>query len=299
MYVHKPKITVIIICYNQVQYLRDAINSVLNQTYNNIQIIVADDNSTDGSAELLNELSIKHNFIFLSSKINMGLNNNILRTLSSVQGEYVSILASDDYIALNKIELQVEYLLSSGDDGVYATGYAKLGESENLIILNKVFAENDKKKILDYVYSYDYGAPLLQSGLFKKSLVLDLVQLWKNYKSDDWSFLIKSFEQYNIGFINQPLFYYRLHNTNTHKNYWATLPMRVDIASRLVPPEYRVRTLSNILLSHGHYLLADKIFFTALKFYFSSLIMNFSFKNLLGIIKNLLALLKNSFNPRK
>lgn len=287
-----PLITVIIICYNQVEFIPDALNSVLNQTYQHVQIIVADDHSTDGSVKLWEELSSKYGFIFLSSEINIGLNNNILRTLPFVKGEYVSILASDDFIALNKLEIQSSYLIQNGDDGVYAKGFTKFGNEEKLIELNPVFATNNRKRILDYVYRYDVGAPLLQSGLFRKELVSNLVQFWKDYKSDDWVFLIKAYELYTIGFIDLPLFYYRLHHSNSHKNYWTTLPMRLDVASRLVPQEYKILTFANIMISHGHYLLADKKYKSATKFYISSLFLNFSFKKVLSIIKNIVAVIK-------
>lgn len=289
------KVTIILVCYNQASYLRDALNSALNQTYNNIQLIVADDHSTDGSAELLQQLSEENGFVFLTSEKNAGLNNNILRVLPLVKGEYVSILASDDYIALDKIENQVTFLNQTGNDGVYATGYTVKGAEKKLIKLNSVFTSNDQVKIFDYVCRFDWGAPLLQSGLFTQALISDLIPLWKDYKSDDWAFLIKAFDNYKIGFLDKPFFYYRLHGDNYHQRYWVTYPMRVDIASRLVPEKYRLKTLSNIMLSQGTYLLNDKKIFAAIKFFISSLIFNFSFYSLAIMAKASVSFLNNIF----
>src|ERR671920_250671 len=113
------------------------------------------------------------------------------------------------------------------------------------------FDNYQQDKALRYLYQSDWGAPLLQSALFRKQVWVDLAGLRKEYKSDDWAFLIKCMEQFKIGFINKPYFCYRLHDNNTYKKYWNTFPMRIDIAARLVPYKYRTKTISNIFLTQS------------------------------------------------
>ena len=290
---NNPRVTVIVVCYNHLQYVEESIYSVLNQTFKNVELIVADDHSLDGSVELLTKLSKRLGFLFFANERNTGLNNTILKALESSTGSFISILASDDYIKPDKTEKQVKYLLETGKEGVYANGFSVINEKKELIKLNPVFTQKDNNKILHYIYQYDWGAPLLQSGLFSKKMVTNLLPLRKEYKSDDWVFLIKAFEQHNTGYMDEPLFYYRLHPTNTHKKYWFTFPMRMDIAARLVPDAYRTKTISNILLSQGQYLLADKKIFSGLKFFMSSLFLHFSFNNMIFMAKSIAVFFRN------
>ena len=290
-----PKVTVLIVCYNHIQYLEESIYSVVNQTYKNIEIIVADDFSQDGSPERLKLLSKKLNFIFLANETNIGLNETIIKASEYATGSFISILSSDDYLDAEKIYKQVKYLLETNKDGVYANGYSVINEKKRKITINPVFAQNSKTKILNYIYQYDWEAPLLQSGLFRKNIVTDLIPIRKNFKSDDWAFLIKAYEEYDIGYMNEPLFFYRLHSTNSHKNYWFTFPMRIEIASRMVPESYRMKAVANIMASQGKYLLKDKNFFSGLKFFISSLALNLSFKNILVMIKSTLLFFREVF----
>lgn len=289
------RVTVIIVCYNHMQFLEESIFSVINQTYKNIELIVADDFSQDGSPDKLKLLSEKLNFIFLANETNIGLNDTILKTLEYASGSFISILAADDYLDTEKIYKQIKYLLEIKKDGVYANGYSVINGKKRKITINPVFAQNSKTKILNYIYQYDWEAPLLQSGLFRKNIVTDLIPIRKNFKSDDWAFLIKAYEEYEIGYMNEPLFFYRLHSTNSHRNYWLTFPMRIDIASRMVPAIYRIKTLSSIMASQGKYLLEDKKFFSACKFFISSLVLHVSFGNIEVMIKSTVLFFRNLF----
>lgn len=288
-----PIVTIIVVCYNHAAYLEECISSIANQSYENIELIVADDFSTDESAELLLKLSKKENFIFLPNECNIGLNNTLIRAIELAKGSFISIIAADDYMHYNKISTQLSYLTTTGKDGVYSTGFSVTDNKKEIILLNEVFLQNDNKKILNYIYQFDWGAPLLQSGLFSTKIIKDLLPLRKQYKSDDWAFLIKAYEQYDIGYINEALFYYRLHPTNTHKKYWQTFPMRVDLAAGLIPAEYRIKALSNIMLTQGQYLMADKNVFAACKFYLNSLIFNFSFIKVWWIFKSTAVFFRN------
>lgn len=294
-----PLVSIIVVCYNHVSYVEQCIQSIVEQTYKNIEIIVADDCSTDGSVLLLEELTNKYDFIFLPSIANQGLNSNILKGLDKATGAFIAIIASDDYLVESKIEKQMHYLIKHNKEAVFSTGFAVSEKKiSSPIKINKVFSQANNKAILNYVYQYDWGAPLLQSGLFKKTIFFELIPIRKDFKSDDWAFLIKCYELYNTGYLNEPLFYYRLHATNTHKRYWFTFPMRLDIAARLVPKEFKTKSFGNIMLSQGQYLVADGKLGTGLKFFMSSICMNFSLSNLILIAKSITLFIINKFSRK-
>jgi glycosyltransferase involved in cell wall biosynthesis len=276
----KSLVSIIIISYNHKAFLPESIASVYGQSYNNIEVVVIDDCSTDGSADVIIELNQHYPFKYIQNKENIGLNDTIMRALNVTQGDYVSLFSADDYITPNKIEEQLTLLVNSGKDGVYGTGYMLEDTKETFILIDKVFNTNDRHKILDYLYQYDWNAPLLQSALLKRNVFFELAPLRKIYKSDDWAFIIKAYELFDIMYIDKPYFYYRIHNNNTHKNYWFTFPMRVELAAKLVPDAYRLKALSNIFFSQGQNLMKDGKVIIASRLYLSSIMLHFSFKRI-------------------
>lgn len=276
----QPLVSVIVISFNHKDFVEQAVRSVCDQTYRNVELIVIDDCSTDGSIDLLPELQKKYAFIYLQNEKNSGLNTSILRAFEKVTGDYVSLFSADDYLVLNKIEAQLDYLDKTGADGVYSNAYRLEGEKVSPLVQDKVFFSGNKQATLEYLYQHDWNAPLLQSSLFKRAVFFDLAQIRKVYKSDDWAFIIKAYQLYDVRFLNEPYVYYRIHPNNTHKNYWFTFPMRIDIISTLVPEEFRLKSLGNILFSQAQYLGNDKKMGRATRMYLASLVLNFSFRKL-------------------
>ena len=293
------QVTYIMACYNQAPYISEAIYSVLNQTYQNIQLIVFDDCSTDGSIEVLKELNGKEKFTLIQNEINRGVNFNVLNAMKLATGNFIALLASDDYVTVEKIEKQVAFLLQTGNDAVFANGYSFNHEAKHLITVDAVFKGNNKLKIQEYICTCDWEAPLTQSALFKRHLFDDLLSFRQEYKSDDWAFTIKAYEKYNVGFMDEPFFYYRLHDNNTHKKYWFTFPMRLEVVSKLIPEKFKIKGLSNIMFSQGNYLLADGKFFAGIKFYLSSVIFHISFKKIIIMAKQILIYFKNLLKKGK
>jgi len=113
----RPLVSVICLCYNQQRFVREAVVSALTQTYPNIQLIVVDDASTDGSGEMI--LDIKKEYptldILLLEK-NLGNCKAFNRGLALAKGEYIIDLAADDVLFPERIERGVDALQKAGDD---------------------------------------------------------------------------------------------------------------------------------------------------------------------------------------
>ena len=100
----QPLVSVICLCYNQARWVEDSIKSVLNQTYNNIQLIVVDDKSTDNSATVIrNLLADKPQIKFISNSKNLGNCKAFNRALKEAKGQYIIDLAADDVLLPNRI----------------------------------------------------------------------------------------------------------------------------------------------------------------------------------------------------
>lgn len=253
-----PRVTIVMPSYNHVRYIEQAIRSVLSQNYCDIELIVIDDCSKDGSRDLIARLQDELSFRYIQHETNQGLNSTLMEGYQTGTGKYTTMLASDDALLPGKLEKQVAYLEQTGKDGVYATGL-KLwddGRTEaiGLDVVARRFAAGTMR---DYAYVNDVNAPLFQSGLFNRQAILDLFSYRARYKSDDWIILIKLLEDYDIGFINEPMFLYRQHENNSFRRYWDMFPARIDVAATAIPDSFRAEALSNIMYSQAQYLLVD------------------------------------------
>lgn len=106
-----PLVTIIVPAYNHSRFITECINSIVNQTYKNLQIIVIDDASTDSTPDLIKHLSSIYNFQYILNEKNLGHIKVINSALNiHAKGKYVCLLASDDYFSQDKIEQQVNIM---------------------------------------------------------------------------------------------------------------------------------------------------------------------------------------------
>ena len=142
------KISIITVVWNNAKTIRDAINSVLNQSYKDVEYIVVDGVSTDGTIEIVQSYGDKIKFI--SEKDN-GLYDAMNKGIRMATGDVVGILNSDDFYASDKIlQIVANEFLNSNTDSVYAN-------------LEYVYA-NNPKKVIRYWKSKKYQDSLFRSG---------------------------------------------------------------------------------------------------------------------------------------
>ena len=142
------KISIITVVWNNAKTIKDAINSVLNQSYKDIEYIVIDGSSTDGTIEIVQSYGDKIKFI--SEKDN-GLYDAMNKGIRMATGDVVGILNSDDFYASDKIlQIVADEFLKGNIDSVYA----------NLEYIDA----NDPKRVIRYWRSKKYQEGLFRSG---------------------------------------------------------------------------------------------------------------------------------------
>jgi cellulose synthase/poly-beta-1,6-N-acetylglucosamine synthase-like glycosyltransferase len=109
-------VSVIIPCFNAERWIADAINSSLNQTYDNVEIIVVDDGSTDNSLDIIQSFGDQVTWV---SGANQGGNHARNQGIKLAKGEFFQFLDADDYIYPHKLAQQIKYLEATGCDLVY------------------------------------------------------------------------------------------------------------------------------------------------------------------------------------
>ena len=112
-------VSVLIPAYNHEKYVQEAIKSIINQTYQNIELIIIDDGSKDNSWQKIQEMKVECEKRFVrvvfKTKINEGTTHTLNQLLNEAQGEYVYIIASDDIAKSGAIEKEVDFLNNNLD----------------------------------------------------------------------------------------------------------------------------------------------------------------------------------------
>lgn len=133
----KTLVSIITVCWNSEKYIRDTLESVLNQTYKNIQYIIIDGKSTDKTLSIIDEY--KEQFgdrLTLVSEKDSGIYNAMNKGLALVKGELVGIINSDDYYELDAVEKMVEQYELHGS-GVYYGYERSLKDEKEYCIVRK------------------------------------------------------------------------------------------------------------------------------------------------------------------
>jgi len=113
--IDSPKVSVLIVTYNQKDYIRETLDCVLNQDYPNIEIVVADDASTDGTSDIILTYAALYpdRVIPLLADKNGGITVNCNRAFFKCTGEFIAILGGDDLFYAGKIKEQVSCMMTT------------------------------------------------------------------------------------------------------------------------------------------------------------------------------------------
>ena len=130
------KISVIISIYNVEKYLRECLDSVINQTLKNIEIICVNDGSTDNSSEILKEYAVKDKRIIIIEQKNQGLSCSRNNAMKIAKGEYIQFLDSDDYLKSDTLEKLYNFANKNDLELCSFSGYNFI-DGENELLENK------------------------------------------------------------------------------------------------------------------------------------------------------------------
>ena len=157
------KITIITPMHNSSKHIVECLESVINQTYKNIEIIVVDDASTDNSLELVK--NIKDNRIkVIELKENVGAGMARNKGIEAATGNYIAFLDSDDYWVLDKLERQVQFMEENNYTFIYG-GYDYL--------------KNGRRKKAKVPKSMNYNQLLRNHAIFTSTVMLNMERLKK------------------------------------------------------------------------------------------------------------------------
>lgn len=214
-----PKVSVVIPVYNGEKFLSEAIESVINQTYSNWEIIVVNDGSTDGSIDILSNYNRKLSWKFyVINQKNYGPSIARNRAITKAKGEYIAFLDSDDTWLPEKLKKQVEFLeLNRNIVLVYSDCY--IIDSNGSMEENNYFYRTKpfKGKTLHNLLNNNF---IPTSTVILRRRILNDIGLF-NIKfriSQDYDLWLRIAEKYTIDFLDEPLAKYRFHTEGISRN---------------------------------------------------------------------------------
>lgn len=206
------KISVIIPVYNSSTYLRKCLDSVVNQTLKDIEIIVINDGSTDDSKNIIEEYTVKYKNIIFIDQENKGIGKTRNIGIKKATGEYITFVDSDDYIKENMLEEYYKYAKKHNFDLVIGSYIKKINNKE-IIFENNKFKTGNVKTTPQILYLIEYGP---WAKLYKREMLINNnIYFDEKRKYEDMPFVSKALLKSKlIGQITEPYYYYIIHNNS-------------------------------------------------------------------------------------
>ena len=237
----KDLISIIVPIYNIEKYLRDCIHSLINQTYQNIEVILVDDGSKDESNKICDEYSQKYDFVKVIHKTNGGLSDARNIGMQHAKGTYISFVDGDDIIDKDYIKKLYE-AIKINQKSIAVCGYNRFQEKEELLKLDKKntfdskveTAESYLKKVLyqknQNVYSISAWGKLYQKEIFQN------IQFPKGKIYEDIYVIADIISQVDsIAVVKENLYYYRITNNSITTSSFGNKRMQVlDSCDQLI-----------------------------------------------------------------
>ena len=273
MSMRAPKVSVCVPSYNHSEFLPAALDSILAQTFQDFEIVIVDDGSSDGSLEIAERYAADHPSVIRlfthPGHQNLGTSATVNVAFEKLRGEYWMGLPSDDLLYPQKIERQVNFLDQNPQYG-WVYSYADFIDKEGRPVKQMGLFGADITKDHDPVDTlirrnlipgmsammrYDVSAKV---GLHDRDLIYS-----------DWHYWIRMTAAAKVGFIAEPLIHYRLHGNNTSLKVDAvmnterctevTKAIWRDIDSGLIQRDTpRIRALLQLQLGYFAYCLDHK-----------------------------------------
>jgi len=220
MNLNNKLVTVRISAYNHEAFIQETINSIIDQTYENIELLIINDGSPDNTHDKIMELYDKckkrfKRFEYINRE-NKGLVVSLNELKELANGYYITGCASDDFYTKDRVEQQVKALEEHQDYGMCYGRMLSIDKKSN-IIPSKYTTKYNKSGYLfnDLLFRNFITASTV---MMKKSVLDDIGGFDTRYKIEDHPLWLKIAKKYKIYYLDKDLVYYRDHDNNLSKN---------------------------------------------------------------------------------
>ncbi len=228
-------VSVVIPVYNSEKFLEECLDSILTQTYQNIEIIAVDDGSTDSSPDILERYSDKINII---SQKNQGLASALNLGISKMKGDWFKWFSPDDVMHSNTIKTLIDETKNHSDNIILYSNWNIIDDTGNTL---REFHESNYNELSEF----DFNLRLLDGQQINVNTTLIPAIFLKKYGireldepvAIDYDFFLRSALLHDVKFhlISQPLVNYRIHSAQlSHKNISKTLNYISEIKDEIL-----------------------------------------------------------------
>jgi len=233
-----PLVSIVMPVYNAQDYLEEALESIIGQTYPKIEIIIVDDNSSDSSLEIVRQFKVKYKgmkikIVALKRRLNSGGDRCANEGIKFARGKYIARMDADDIATPKRIETQVEFLESHTNTFLVGSN-AYVIDKEGKIIGEKLEPLSNE----DIYKSYFRFHPLIHPTCMFRRLLKNKsafkYQIKHSANNDYLTFFKLICKGYKFANIEEKLLYFRVHGRNAtfenmKKNYINTLKIRIHV----------------------------------------------------------------------
>ena len=207
-----PLVTIVLTAYNHEKFIRESIQSVFDQSYPFIQLIIIDNASTDATVSVIKDLKQSHpDFIFIKNKINAGLCRAFNQGLRLATGKYIIDLSADDVMLPNRIEKQVGAFEALEDE--YAVVFTNAQNiDEEGAFLSFHYKIDQFGKAVDYVPYGDIYKHVLEryfictpTMMMRTSVLFEMGGYDESLQFEDFDFWVRSAVKYKYFYLDEVL----------------------------------------------------------------------------------------------
>lgn len=300
-----PLVSVVMPCYNGKKYIGEAIESVINQTYSNWELIIVDDGSVDNSYKIISRYLSDPRIKYIRHKSNKGIaaarNTGLLKS----NGKYITLLDNDDTWAEEKLEIQLNaFKESNNETGLIFGNRGKIDFQGNLKKYKKVKVNisNDRFSNLKKLFIRNYICSI--TVIFKKECTGRIGYFDEEIKwgADDFDLWLRIAGQFDIKYIDRIIAYKRDHEFNYYDDQKMAIGdiYIVNKITKLYPnlEKYKNKRISTNAYRYAKYHFTKGNFIDSRKFFFKSIKNNpfCRYKKYFGI---LISIIKILFNENK
>lgn len=225
-----PSVSIIMPCYNSEKFLSKAIDSILNQTYGDFELICVDDNSNDNTAKILEHYgSVDNRIKIIHNSRSKGVAGAMNSGLEIARGEFITRMDSDDISLPNRISRQVSFLKNNADYGLCTVNINAMDIYDNADV-NSLYV-ND---ICPYEWRYLWNNPIpCAPSMYRKSMIQDELFDENLHTAEDYDFFIRFVDTNKYYMIDDVLYSYRIYDDSLfQKNVYLTLNNSAGIAQK-------------------------------------------------------------------
>ncbi|EKO3617653.1 glycosyltransferase [Vibrio metschnikovii] len=201
-----PKVSVILPVYNAEKFIFDAIESILNQTFSDFELIVINDGSTDRSLNIIKRLVLTDSRVKVINRENKGLVFTLNEAISLANGEYIARMDADDICHKERLYKQVEFLDNNPDVDILGTWARVFYEDKTLGYIRHPV--NHNKMLVRLIFSVCFCHP---SVMFRKKIIPNNGELYNLDKNncEDYALWVNLMNQYKYANLPEVLLDYR------------------------------------------------------------------------------------------